>query len=166
MCKINGKKLAEVRTNAGVSQEKLAKKIGLSRTSISNYEKGTCEPTSEIVSKICLVLNVKKDDIEIHDVGYSFLDNTSKTVEKVRSRKDFVRYSTPTETEKWIDEKRKLSPEEEAKEVKTALKNSFGIGSKRYILIDPTLIHVPDWQRDTDMAKATEIGRASCRERV
>lgn len=157
MCRINGKKLGELRAEAGLSQEKLAKEVGLSRTSISNYEKGTCEPTSEIVSRICLVLNIKKDEIEIHDVGYSFLNNESKTVAYVRRKKDFVRYSTPTQTEQWVADRRKETNEEEIKEVQNALKNSFGIGSKKYILISPTLIHIPNWQRDTDMAKATEI---------
>ena len=157
MCKINGKKLAEVRTNAGISQENLAKKVGVARSTINNYERGKANPSDSTVDKICFILKIDKENIEIHDVGYDFLSGSSKTIDKVRSRKGFVRYSTPTETEKWINERRKVSSEEETKEVNTALKNSFGIGSKRYILIDPTVIHVPDWQRDTDMAKATEI---------
>ena len=47
----------------------------------------------------------------------------------------------------------------EMKEVDCALKNSFSIASKRYILINPTFIHIPDWQRDTDMAKVQEIAQ-------
>ena len=47
----------------------------------------------------------------------------------------------------------------EIKEVDCALRNSFSIASKRYILINPTFIHIPDWQRDTDMAKVQEIAQ-------
>lgn len=47
--------------------------------------------------------------------------------------------------------------EHEIKEVQNALKNSFGIGLKKYILVSPKLLHIPVWQRNTDMAKATEI---------
>lgn len=47
----------------------------------------------------------------------------------------------------------------EVKEVDCALKNSFSIASKRYILINPTFIHIPNWQRDTDMAKVQEIAQ-------
>ena len=157
MCKINGKKLVELRTVAGISQSQLAKKTGVSPSSINKYEKGVTNPSDEVVNKICLVLNIKKDDIEIHDVGYNFLSRASKTVEKIRKKKGFVRYSTPEETEKYINNTRTLSKDEERELIKTELSSAFGIGSKKYILADPKWIHIPEWQRDTDMAKATEI---------
>lgn len=157
MCKINGKKLAELRSNAGISQKKLGEKVGLAPSTINGYETGAHEPSSETVNKICMVLNVSKDDIEIHDVSYNFLNNSSHVVEKVRKRNGFKRYSTPLETETYINSTRTISQEEENREVKNALKNSFGIGSKKYILADPKWVHIPEWQRDTDIAKAMEI---------
>lgn len=68
-----------------------------------------------------------------------------------------MRYMSPRETEEYIVGKCKANEEEAKEELQTAMDNSFGIGQKKYILINPTLIHVPEWQRDTDVAKVTEI---------
>lgn len=159
MCKINGKKLEELRLAAGVSKKELAKAAGISQTSITNYEKGVSNPEDANVDKICMILKINKKDIQIHDVGYSFMDQRSKTVNKMRKQKDFVRISTPEQTEVWISSRCKKDKDEVKSEIKSAFNNSFGIGQKRYILIDPTFVHVPEWQRDTDMAKATEIAK-------
>lgn len=157
MCKINGKKLGELRTKAGVSQKELAREIGVSPQSISHYENGITNPEDINVEKICMILKIKKEDIEIHDVGYSFMDQESKTVHRARLQKGFVRISTPEQTEIWIVNKCKKNNNEVKSEIKSAFKSAFGIGQKRYILIEPTFVHVPEWQRDTDMAKAIEI---------
>lgn len=157
MCKINGKKLGEIRKNAGMSQRELAKQLGVSPSAISHYEKGDTNPSDETLEKICVLLKITKDDVEIKNLGYSFLDQISKTANNARNRKGFVHYLNPEETEEWITSKRKLSDEEEKTEIKNALRNSFGIGNKKYVLIDPVLIHVPNWQRTTDMAKTEEI---------
>ena len=157
MCKINGKKLGELRTKAGVSQKELAREIGVSPQSISHYENGITNPEDINVEKICMILKIKKEDIEIHDVGYSFVDQESKTVHRARLQKGFVRISTPEQTEIWIVNRCKKNNNEVKSEIKSAFKSAFGIGQKRYILIEPTFVHVPEWQRDTDMAKAIEI---------
>lgn len=39
MCKINGVKLTEMREKAGMSQNALAKKLGVAESTISNYER-------------------------------------------------------------------------------------------------------------------------------
>lgn len=159
MCKINGKKLAEIRRENGLTQAQLAKKMGVSEATIGFYENGRTNPPDENVDKICVILKINKGDIEIQDVGYSFTDQRSKVVNNVRKRKGFIRYLTPEQTEEWISNERKLSAEEEEAEIKNALKSSFGIGNKKYILIYPELIHIPEWQRNTDMAKAEEISQ-------
>lgn len=51
MCKINGKKLGELRTKAGVSQKELAREIGVSPQSISHYENGITNPEDINVEK-------------------------------------------------------------------------------------------------------------------
>ena len=157
MCKINGKKLGEERRKAGMTQEEMAKAVGVSNAVISSYERNVCSPSDETVDKICLLLHINKNEVAIQDVGYSFLDGESKTIHNVRSSRDFVRFSTPSQTEDWVNNHKRVDETTEKQEVQNALKNSFGIGSKKYILIDPTFIHIPDWQRDTDWAKATEI---------
>nr|DAN90562.1 MAG TPA: helix-turn-helix domain protein [Bacteriophage sp.] len=159
MCKINGKKLSEIRMKKGLSREELATKIGMSKSSIEKYEIGTANPSDKVVDKICLLLKINKNDIEIADVGYNFTSGEGKITEKIRKSKGFIRYSTPSETEKFIQEHSETSEDVELREVKCALKNSFSIASKKYILINPTFIHIPDWQRDTDMAKVQEIAQ-------
>lgn len=156
MCKINGTKLSEMRIERGITQKALAEKAGLSKSAISHFERGVGNPSDESLERICMVLNIDKNEIAIHDIGYSFSTMESKTIARVRRRKGFVRLLKPEETEQWLDEKRNANADEE-KEIKIALSNSFGIGKKKYILIDPTMVHIPVWQRDTDMAKATEI---------
>ena len=39
MCKINTIKLVEMRKSAGMTQDELAKKVGISRSTINQYEK-------------------------------------------------------------------------------------------------------------------------------
>lgn len=155
MCKINGRKLKEMRENAGVTQREMAKNLGLSDKTFGHYEQGVTSPSDETVDKICMILRINRDEIEMQNVGYDFTSGESKTVSAIRQRKGFVRFSTPLKTEQWIDDRR--NGIDEAKEVKVALSNAFGIGKKKYILISPICIHIPKWQRDTDMAKAREI---------
>jgi transcriptional regulator with XRE-family HTH domain len=159
MCKINGVKIKEARERKGMSQRMLSREVGISQSVICEYENGKVEPSEESVDKICLILNINKDDIKITDVGYNFTTGEGKITEKLRKSKGFIRYSTPSETEKFIQLHSETSEDVELREVKCALKNSFSIASKKYILINPTLIHIPDWQRDTDMAKVQEIAQ-------
>ena len=157
MCKINTSKLVEMRKNAGMTQEELANKVGISRSTINQYENGKAEPSEKNIINICNYFNITKDDLEMHDVGYDFLNRMGNLENRLRNREGFVRYSDPRETEKWIAEHRTLTEEQEIGEIKNALCSSFTFCGKEYIAIDPSLIHVPDWQRDTDMAKAMEI---------
>lgn len=159
MCKINGKKLKEIRENKGISTKELAEKVGLSRSAINHYESNIDNPKDETVDKICLFLKINKNDIEVADVGYNFTSGEGKLTEKIRKKKGFVRYSTPRQTEEFIQAHSNAGENIEIKEVDCALKNSFSIASKRYILINPAFVHVPDWQRDTDMAKVQEIAQ-------
>ena len=158
MCKINGKKLEELRIERGLSRLELATKIGMSKSSIQKYEVGVANPSDKVADKICMILKINRGEIEMHDVGYNFMDQRSKTVDKYRLQKGFHRYSTPEETEKIITDACKENDEKIKSEIKSAFNVSVGIGDrKKYIQIDPTFVHVPTWQRDTDIAKAMEI---------
>lgn len=158
MCKINGKKLEELRVQAGISKAELARELGVTGQTITNYENGKYAPSDENADKICMILKITKDDIEVHDVGYSFTNGESKTVQNVRQRKGFHRNMNPIELENWIESKRTENTEKRKTIIRSTLKNgSYTIGKKKFILIDPTFIHIPKWQRDTDMAKVEEI---------
>ncbi len=48
--------IRNARESKGVSQETLAKRLGVSKTTISNYETGYSRPTTDMVDKIALAL--------------------------------------------------------------------------------------------------------------
>lgn len=157
MCKINGKKLGELRAKAGVSQKELAKELGMSIASIQNYEYGKTEPSTDTTDRICMILKINRGEIEVHDIGYNYKTGESKVVLSERKRLGKNRKSSPIETEKFINDRRNYSEVEEKVEIKKALKVSPTVANKKYIIIDPTCLHIPHWQRDTDMAKVAEI---------
>lgn len=73
MCKINGKKLAEIRKENGMTQKQFAEALGVSKSAIQNYERERNEPTPENLKKICMLLKINQGEIEIHEIGYDFL---------------------------------------------------------------------------------------------
>ena len=56
MCKINGKKLSEIRIEKGISRMELASRIGLSKSSIQKYETGVANPSDKVEDKICMII--------------------------------------------------------------------------------------------------------------
>ena len=60
-----GKQLKEARAGANLSQEELAKRIGVSRQTISNWENGRSEPDLETLGRIAELLGVEKPEISI-----------------------------------------------------------------------------------------------------
>lgn len=67
MCKINGRKLKKFREREGLTLEDVAKVCGVSYSTISKYENGIHNPADATVDKICLLLKINKNDIEIAD---------------------------------------------------------------------------------------------------
>lgn len=55
------KNLKELRENQGISQQKLAKEIGISQSNICEYEKGTVEATESIIIKLANYFDVSTD---------------------------------------------------------------------------------------------------------
>ena len=51
-------RLKEARNNAGLTQEQLAKKLGLAKSTITGYEKGTSEPNMITVKNLMDILKV------------------------------------------------------------------------------------------------------------
>lgn len=55
------KRLKILRNEQNMSQEELAKKLGVSRTSITNYELGRNEASTQILNKLSEIFNVSTD---------------------------------------------------------------------------------------------------------
>lgn len=58
-----GKKMKTARTEAGINQRDMAKKLKLLNSSYSNYENGYSEPPVEIILKFCDILNITFEDL-------------------------------------------------------------------------------------------------------
>lgn len=54
-----GEKLKQARTDSGLKQSELAKIIGTTNTTISNWEKGVSKPDLDMLSYICGALKVR-----------------------------------------------------------------------------------------------------------
>jgi transcriptional regulator with XRE-family HTH domain len=66
-----GKTLRTLRKNAGLSQDELAKKIGVTQTAIAHYERNARKPEMEKLPNLAKILGVSIDDF--------FNENTSPT---------------------------------------------------------------------------------------
>ena len=58
-----GKQIYELRKKANLSQEQLAEKVGVSRQTISQIERGDYSPSVTLALKIAKVLNVSVEEI-------------------------------------------------------------------------------------------------------
>ncbi len=56
-----GKKLEELRKNAGITQDELACKLHVSRQSVSNWELDLVTPKSDMLKALCEIFNVKPE---------------------------------------------------------------------------------------------------------
>ena len=57
-----GEKIRNARKAQGFTQRQLAEKIGVSNTSISNWEKGFSRPDADLIQKLCRVLRLQPND--------------------------------------------------------------------------------------------------------
>lgn len=58
-----GERIAQLRKQNNLSQDELAKKAGVSRTIIGNYERNANTPSIEVLMKLAKVFNVSVDYI-------------------------------------------------------------------------------------------------------
>lgn len=64
---ISPEKLLELRRKAGLTQEQLAKKLGIDQTAVSNWERGKCTPLQKFRKKLVKVLNCTLEDLLLED---------------------------------------------------------------------------------------------------
>lgn len=59
-------RLIKIRTKRGYTQEQMANKLSIARTTYTGYEKGNVSPSLEVALNIKRILNYKNDDIFIN----------------------------------------------------------------------------------------------------
>ena len=57
-----GDRIRNARKAAGLTQRQLADRLGVSNTSISNWEKGLSRPDADMIQKLCSVLHLQAND--------------------------------------------------------------------------------------------------------
>ena len=62
-----GKRLASIRKSRGLTQEGLAGLVGLAKLQIYRYERGSSQPTLEVLKKIAQALSVSIDVLVFDD---------------------------------------------------------------------------------------------------
>jgi len=75
-----GRMMKEHRETKGISQEKLAKELNLSRISINNYEQGKQAPNLDTAIRIALFLNISLNNLA-QAVDESSLDRALNDLE-------------------------------------------------------------------------------------
>lgn len=58
-----GKKMKAARTNAGINQRDMSKRLAITNSSYSNYENGYSEPPVEIILKFCEIIGISFEDL-------------------------------------------------------------------------------------------------------
>ena len=58
-----GKNLKRIRTEKGITQGDIVRKLGVSRSFISNIENGKTNPTLSTISKLARALDVKIEEL-------------------------------------------------------------------------------------------------------
>lgn len=78
-----GGRIIQLRKQLDLSQEELAKKVGVSRTIIGNYERNANTPSIEVLIKIAKVFNVSVDYLIGEGEFSSFDKDLIKRIEDV-----------------------------------------------------------------------------------
>ncbi|MGI6010170.1 MAG: helix-turn-helix domain-containing protein [Ruminococcus sp.] len=85
-------KLRELRQANGLSQKKLAEKLGVAQSSINYWEKGQRVPSSDAIQKIADFFKLTTDEL----LGYKYLG-------KISDKKFYGKEASPEEQQKFME---------------------------------------------------------------
>lgn len=80
--------LRQLRNNAGMSQEELAKRLGMSKSAISMYESGSREPSLEILEAIADIFNVDMNTLTDSKRSFELDDELQEYLEELKNREE------------------------------------------------------------------------------
>lgn len=80
--------LRQLRTDSGMSQEELAKRLGLAKSTISMYESGSREPSLEILEAIADTFNVDMNTLTDSKKSSELSDELQEYLEELKNRKE------------------------------------------------------------------------------
>nr|WP_082111967.1 helix-turn-helix transcriptional regulator [Shouchella clausii] len=94
-----GDRIAQLRTRHKLTQAELAEKIGITRASLSHYEKNRREPDYETLKRIAdffdvstdYILGREKKDVETIAAHHDDYDWSQEELEEIERFKEFVR---------------------------------------------------------------------------
>lgn len=70
-----GEKIRQARKAAGLTQRQLADRLGVSNTSVSNWEKNLSRPDADLIQQLCAILGLQPNDfygtVETAPIGTS-----------------------------------------------------------------------------------------------
>lgn len=132
-----GWNLKTLRTQAGLTQEELAQKIGSSQKTISSWEVGRTEPTMKDVVSICEALDCSMDKltgtkprevgditfediiVKVRDLSIKELDELCNIIKPLAEQKRMI---AQIETMKKDQERRLASYEQQLKQLREQIK--------------------------------------------
>ena len=91
-----GKKLKELRKQAGMTQQQVADKLGITKSVVSYYELSERTPSPEVLKDLALIFRVSADyllgierskTIDVSDLSDEDINLLLATVEALRSKK-------------------------------------------------------------------------------
>lgn len=77
-----GKNIQARRKKVGITQGKLGEKIGVSKSQISNWERGKASPTLSEFTKISEVLNILPEDLLVGEIEEEIVTNKERKEKK------------------------------------------------------------------------------------
>ena len=68
-------RIKEIRTDAGLNQYEFAEKIGIGASTVTNYEKGSRNPSNAVLQNICRIFHVSKEWL-VNGTGPKYIEQS------------------------------------------------------------------------------------------
>lgn len=157
MCKINKEEIKKAIQKSGLPMNIISRRMGKSDSYLSMVL-ANGELPDLMLAKLCEVLDIERETLlPKKDIGYDFTHGIGKVKDSARKKYE-RRYLSPEETEEMLQTYRRMNIDAEVEYTNSIVTKAIQtVGNKRYIFIDPKVIHVPVWQRQLDLANVDQI---------